>query len=80
MHFGFSDAVRVYLNGAPLYEGADLQFSRDYRFLGHVGFWDSLFVPLRAGRNDVAFVVTDNTNGGTAAAARFDPDSPVTIR
>jgi hypothetical protein len=80
MHFGFSDAVRVYLNGAPLYEGADLQFSRDYRFLGHVGFWDSLFLPLRAGRNDVAFVVTDNTNGGTAAAARFDPDSPVTIR
>ena len=76
MQFGFSDAVRVYLNGAPLYEGADLQGSRDYRFLGHVGFWDSVFLPLRKGVNDIAFVVTDETNGGTAAAARFEPGSP----
>lgn len=80
MQFGFSDAVRIYLNGAPLYEGADLQFSRDYRFLGHVGFWDSLFLPLQPGMNDVAFVVTDDTNGGTAAAARFAPTSAIMIK
>ncbi len=79
MQFGFSDQVRVYLNGAPLYEGADLQGSRDYRFLGHVGFWDSLFLPLRKGSNDVVFVVTDETNGGTAAAAKFDDQSSITI-
>jgi hypothetical protein len=80
MHFGFSDSVRVYLNGAPLYEGADLQGSRDYRFLGHVGFWDSVFLPLRKGKNEVVFVVTDNTNGGTAAAAKLDPGSAVAVR
>jgi len=80
MQFGFSDQVRVYLNGAPLYEGADLQGSRDYRFLGHVGFWDSLFLPLRKGANEVVFVITDQTNGGTAAAARFDPGSAVRIK
>lgn len=80
MQFGFSDQVRVYLNGAPLYEGADLQGSRDYRFLGHVGFWDSLFLPLRKGANEVVLVITDETNGGTAAAARFDPSSAVRIR
>jgi hypothetical protein len=79
MQFGFSDSVRVYLNGAPLYEGADLQSSRDYRFLGHVGFWDSLFLPLRKGKNEVAFVVSDQTNGGTAAAAKFAPHSTVRI-
>lgn len=79
MRFGFSDAVRIYVNGVPLYEGADLQFSRDYRFLGHVGLWDSLFLPLKAGNNDIAFVVTDDTNGGTAAEARIEPDAAIKI-
>jgi hypothetical protein len=69
MRFGFSDDVRIYLNGVPLYEGSDRQNSRDYRFLGHVGFWDTVYLPLKAGANDVTFVVTDPTNGGTAAAA-----------
>jgi hypothetical protein len=79
LHFGFSDKVRIFLNGRALYEGEDLQGSRDYRFLGIVGFWDTLFLPLEAGANDVVFVVTDNTNGGTAAAARFDPDPAIAI-
>ena len=71
MEFGFSDRARIYVNGAPLYEGADIQFSRDYRFLGHAGFWDTAFLPLKAGLNEIAFVVSDDTNGGTAAGARF---------
>jgi len=79
MDFGFSDRVQVYLNGRLLYAGHDEQGSRDYRFLGIVGFWDSLYLPLRAGANEVAFVVTDETNGGTAAAARFTPDPGLTI-
>lgn len=79
MDFGFSDEVRVFLNGAPLYEGADLQGSRDYRFLGHVGFWDKLFLRLKPGLNQVAFVVTDTTNGGTAAAARIAPLAGLSI-
>jgi hypothetical protein len=69
MQFGFSDDVRVYLNGVPLYEGSDRQGSRDYRFLGHAGFWDTAFLSLKAGVNQVALVVTDPTNGGTAAGA-----------
>lgn len=79
MRFGFSDAVRVFLNGRPLYEGADAQSSRDYRFLGIVGFWDTLFLPLQAGANEVVFVVTEPTNGGWAAAARVEPQSGVSI-
>jgi hypothetical protein len=79
MEFGFSDRVKVYLNGQLLYAGHDEQGSRDYRFLGIIGFWDSLYLPLRAGANEVTFVVTDETNGGTAAAARFVPDPSLTI-
>lgn len=69
MQFGFSDDVRVYLNGTALYEGSDRQGSRDYRFLGHAGFWDTVFLNLNAGANQVALVITDPTNGGTAAGA-----------
>ena len=69
MQFAFSDDVRVYLNGKPLYEGSDRQGSRDYRFLGHAGFWDTVFLNLMAGANQIALVVTDPTNGGTAAGA-----------
>ena len=79
MRFGFSDRVQVFLNGRPVYAGDDTQGSRDYRFLGIVGFWDSLFLPLEAGRNEIAFVVTDGTNGGTAAAARMDPEAGLSI-
>jgi len=80
MKFGFSDDVRVYLNGLPLYEGSDRQNSRDYRFLGHAGFWDTVFLPLRAGINEVALVVTDPTNGGTAAAAIISPESGIRVQ
>ena len=79
MQFGFSDKVRIFLNGRPIYAGDDTQASRDYRFLGLVGLWDTLFLPLEAGRNEIAFVVTDGTNGGTAATARFEADPGLTI-
>jgi hypothetical protein len=77
MQFGFSDRVRVYLNGALLYSGDDSQNSRDYRFLGTVGWYDTLQLPLRRGANEIAFVVSEGgegrIGGGWAAAAAF-PD------
>jgi hypothetical protein len=75
MEFGFSDSAQVFLGRRLLYAGDDRQASRDYRFLGIVGFWDRLYLPLAAGLNEVVFVVTDGTNGGTAAAARFPPEA-----
>jgi hypothetical protein len=79
MDFGFSDSVEVFLNGRQLYSGDDRQGTRDYRFLGIVGFWDRLYLPLREGSNEVVFVVTDGSNGGTAATARFAPEAQVSI-
>ena len=75
MDFGFSDKVQVFLDRRLLFSGDDRQASRDFRFLGIVGFWDTLHLPLAAGPNEIVFVVTDGTNGGTAAAARFPPDA-----
>lgn len=70
MQFGFSDRVTIFVNGRRLYSGDDAQGSRDYRFLGTVGLYDTIMLPLRAGQNDVVFVVTEG-GGGWAAAARL---------
>lgn len=61
--FGFSDRVVVYLNGRPLYRGADGWRSRDYRFLGTVGLFDELILPLKAGENELALAVSESFGG-----------------
>jgi glyoxylase-like metal-dependent hydrolase (beta-lactamase superfamily II) len=72
MRFGFSDRAAIFLNGRRLYGGDDSYRSRDYRFLGTVGLYDTLYLPLRAGANEVSFVVTESV-GGWAATASVDP-------
>ena len=63
LRFGFSDDVRAYVNGDLVYSGADGYASRDYRFLGTVGLYDALYLPLKKGRNEVLFAVKENFGG-----------------
>jgi hypothetical protein len=63
MSFGFSDGARVYLNGRLLYEGNDVFISRDYRFLGTVGYWDAVYLPLQKGRNELLIAVSEMFGG-----------------
>ena len=70
LRVGYSDRVTVYVNGAPVFAGDSLQYGRDPRFLGIVGLFDTVAVPLRKGENTVAFVVSER-NGGWAAEAEF---------
>ncbi|HTD98489.1 MAG TPA: hypothetical protein VK668_04360 [Mucilaginibacter sp.] len=69
--FGFSDYVRVYLNDTILYYGADKQYSRDYRFLGTIGYFDRLFLPLKKGTNELWLVVSEDF-GGWGVKAKFE--------
>ncbi len=71
LSFGFSDYVTVYLNGKALYYGADKQYSRDYRFLGTIGYFDKLFLPLKRGNNELWFVVSEDF-GGWGMKAKFE--------
>lgn len=66
----FSDAVSVYLNGRILYEANDVYRSRDYRFLGTMGYFDALYLPLKKGQNDIRIAVTEKM-GGWGLKARF---------
>lgn len=61
--FGFSDRARVYLNDALLYSGTDEYTSRDYRFLGTIGYFDSVYLHLKKGNNEVLIAVSEDFGG-----------------
>jgi hypothetical protein len=70
LELGFSDQVVALVNGRPLFQG---NASYDYanRRDGLIGFDQArLFLPLRAGRNTIDFVVRD-VFGGWGIMARF---------
>ena len=71
MHLGFSDRAVVYLNGRALYRGDDTYRSRDYRFLGSIGWYDTVYLPLVEGANDLLIAVSESF-GGWGIQARFD--------
>ena len=74
LELGFSDRAVVYLNGRALYCGDDTYRSRDYRFLGSIGYHDALLVSLEEGENELVVAVSEDL-GGWGVQARFpNPD------
>jgi len=78
LEFGFSDRVRVYLNGRLLFGADDSYRSRDYRFLGSIGWWDALQLPLDEGRNELVMAVSEDF-GGWGVQARFADPAGLTL-
>lgn len=72
--FGFSDRVRVYLNGRLLFRGDDGYTTRDYRFLGSIGYFDTLYLPLEEGDNELVLAVSESFGGWGVQARLEDPD------
>jgi hypothetical protein len=70
---GFSDRAVVYLNGRALYRGDDTYRSRDYRFLGSIGYWATLFLPLVEGDNNLVVAVSEDFGGWGVQARLIDP-------
>ena len=70
LELGFSDRAVVFLNGERIYRGADAYRSRDYRFLGSIGWYDTLYLPLEKGDNDLVVAVSEDF-GGWGVQARF---------
>ena len=64
----------VFLDGRALFRGDDTYRSRDYRFLGRIGWWDTVYLPLEEGANDLVVAVSE-TFGGWGVQARL-PDAP----
>jgi hypothetical protein len=70
LRLGFSDRATVYLNGRALFRGEDAYRSRDYRFLGTIGWWDTVFLPLEPGENELVVAVSE-AFGGWGLQARL---------
>ena len=78
LRFGYSDRVRLYLNGDFLYAANNGWQSRDWDFYGRVGLFDSVGLPLRAGENELVAVVSE-TFGGWAFMADLPDRTGLTI-
>ncbi|RIJ32597.1 LamG domain-containing protein [Henriciella mobilis] len=72
--FGYSDRVRLYLNGKLVYGGDASWKARDYRFLGTVGFFDAVGLDLKAGENELIAAVSETFGGWAWAGAMADRD------
>jgi glyoxylase-like metal-dependent hydrolase (beta-lactamase superfamily II) len=61
--FGYSDRANVYLNGTLIYGGDNSYQSRDYRYLGTIGFFDNVVLPLKKGDNEIWIAVAEAFGG-----------------
>jgi hypothetical protein len=77
--FGFSDAVKVFFNDRLIYGGSDVYQSRDYRFLGTIGLFDEVYLPMKKGENELWFAVTENF-GGWGIRASFEDTEGIEIK
>ena len=62
--FGYSDRIRVYLNGRVLYSGQNRFQEQDRRYQGLVSRTDTLYLDLREGVNELAFVMREDDRFG----------------
>lgn len=70
--FGYSDRVKVYCNGQLLYAGTNGFRTRDYRYLGTIGYFDAIYLPLKKGKNEIIFAVSENFGGWGVQARLHD--------
>lgn len=77
--FGFSDRVVAILNGKPIYRGNNKWRSRDYRYLGTIGLFDSIYLNLKKGENILLMAVSEDF-GGWLITGRFKQMDGVSIR
>lgn len=71
MDFAFSDIAKIFVNDKAVWQGSDVYTSRDYRFLGTIGYFDSVFLDLKNGKNEIYIMVAENF-GGWGFKARFE--------
>ncbi len=79
LDLGYSDRVTVFLNGRPLYQGEAAYSFDTPRREGLIGYDQaSLFLPLEAGENELAVLVSDGF-GGWGLMGRFADASGLSV-
>lgn len=63
LQFGYSDNVSIFLNGRLLFNGSNLFRLRDPFFQGYVGLFDSVYLPLKEGDNELLLILAESSGG-----------------
>lgn len=71
LSFGYSDDVTFFLNSRPVFSGRNGYRSRDPSYVGVVGLFDTVFLDLERGRNEL-FMVLSEAFGGWGFRAQTD--------
>jgi hypothetical protein len=79
LRFGFSDAVKVYFNDRLISGGSNGFRSRDEHFMGTIGLFDEVYLPLKKGHNELWLAVTE-TFGGWGVTALFEDPAGINIK
>jgi hypothetical protein len=63
LEIGYSDRVKVFCNGQAIYSGNNSFRTRDYRYLGTIGYFDAIYLPLKKGENTILLAVSETFGG-----------------
>ena len=74
LNFGYSDDVTLFLNGRALYSGRNGYRARYPSSLGLMTADDAVYLPLRAGNNELLLAVAE-VFGGWGLTARLEPSA-----
>ncbi len=72
LRFGYSDRVRLFVNGKLVFFGNAQWRSRDHRFLGTISLEDSIALHLKPGENEIIAAVSESFGGWGFKAALTD--------
>lgn len=70
--FGYSDDVKLYVDGRLVYGGSNRYLSRDYRYLGTIGLFHEVYLDLAPGDHEVCLAVTEGFGGWGVQATLED--------
>ena len=71
LDFGYSDRVKAFCNGQAIYSGNNSFRTRDYRYLGTIGYFDAIYLPLKKGENIIMLAVSE-TFGGWGVMGKWE--------
>lgn len=78
LKLGYSDSARVYFNGKLIFSGDNGFRSRDFNYIGAIGYDETVYLPVEAGANELLITVTERF-GGWGVQARFVDTTGISV-
>lgn len=79
LDFGYSDRLKAFCNGPAIYSGNNNFRTRDYRYLGTIGYFDAVYLALKKGENTIILAVSE-TFGGWGVMAKWENMDGIQVR